>query len=113
MHNLMLFTGVIEHEIFKRFYLKLIKILPTSNILYKLVSARILSLDDSEEITSKTRSTEKASYILNRVAKSLEIGITFSFYTLLGVLEEEGGDVTLLVNEIKKALIEHSGMVLL
>ena len=106
----MLFTDdCIENEIFKKFYGKLINVLPTNNILYKLVSAKIISVDDSEEITGKTGSTEKASYVLNHIARSLDVGITFSFYTLLDIMEEYGGDVTLLTNEIKK---EFSGKVL-
>ena len=69
-------------------------------------------MGDSEEINGKERSTEKASYVLNHIAKSLEIGIPLSFNTLLHILEEEEGDVALLVKEIRKALKEHSGMVL-
>ena len=83
--------------------------LPTTNIIHLLVSAQIITTDDIEEINGMSRSKEKSSYVLRIVAKSLETDITSSFYALLDVMENYGGDVTTLTNDIRSALIESSG----
>ena len=83
--------------------------LPTYNITHLLVSAQIITTDDIEEINGMSRSKEKSSYVLRIVAKSLKVGIITSFYALLDVMENYGGDVTALTKDIRSALIESSG----
>ena len=83
--------------------------LPTTNITHLLVSAQIITTDDIEEINGMSRLKEKSSYVLRIVAKSLEVGVTTSFYALLDVMENYGGDVTALTKDIRSALIEYSG----
>jgi len=100
-----------EKEVFTRFYDKLACILPISNISPQLVTAQIITTGDNEEISAVVRSNEKASYVLRIIDKSLEAGITKSFYSLLEIMENYGSesDVTLLANEIRTALDELSG----
>ena len=96
-------------KIFQKFYSKLVKLLPISKIAHELVSAEVITVDDIEEINGIPRSTDKAKYVLNIIVKSLEAGITSSFYALLNVMSDYGGDLTLLADDIKKALNQSSG----
>ena len=86
--------------------------MPTTNISHQLVSAQIITTDDIEEIAAIPRSKEKASYVLRIVARSLEVGMTPSFYALLHIMENYGGDSTTLANDIKRAVVEYAGIVL-
>ena len=102
-----IFAGTIkEKEVFDRFYHRLIKILPVRNIIHQLVPAQIITLDDIEEINA---SESKSSYILGIMAKSLEAGITRSFYELINILNDCGGDVKLLARDIQTALVLNPG----
>lgn len=95
-----------EKEVFDRFYDRLIKILPVKNILHRLVPAEIITLDDIEEISGLEN---KSSHVLEIIAKSLEAGITRSFYKLIEILNNCGGDVALLAKDIQTALIMNPG----
>ena len=101
--------GLIENEVFKMYFSQLVSVLPTTNILPELVCAQIIIIDDIEEINSMSRSKEKSFFVLRTVAKSLEVGITTSFYALLDVMENYGSDVTTLTNDIRSALIKSLG----
>ena len=83
--------------------------MPTTNISHQLVSVKVITTDDIEEITAISRSKEKASYVLRIVARSLEAGITSSFYALLNIMENIGGDVSVLASNIRTALTEFLG----
>ena len=105
-----IFLGVMkENDVFKEFYGKLTCILPTTNISPQLVAEGIITIDDNEEITSMKRSQEKASFVLRIIAKSLQAGITRSFYALLVIMEKYDGDVALLAKDIRQALDKSSG----
>ena len=84
----------------------MVKILPVKNIIHQLVPAQIITLDDIEEINV---SESKSSYILGIMAKSLEAGITRSFYELINILNNCGGDVKLLARDIQTALVLNPG----
>lgn len=106
------FAGLIkENEVFIRFYSKLIDVLSINSISHYLVSAKIISTEDIEEIDSLKTSKSKNMYVLRIVDKSLKAGITLSFCKLLDIMENYGGDdVTELARTIKKELIEVSGV---
>lgn len=110
MYILYTVGGVKEYDVFTEFYPRLIHSLPTGNILNQLVSKRIITMDDCEQITAITRSQERASLVLRIIANPLKAGITHSFYELLEIMEKYGGDVSLLANEIRAALKEFSGI---
>ena len=105
LSKISIFTETIK-EVFDRFYHRLIKILPVKNIKSQLVSTEIITLDDSEEIDV---SENKSSYVLEIIAKSLEAGITRSFYELINILNDYGGDVKLLAKNILTALNTNTG----
>ena len=98
-----------ENKVFNKFYSDLVKVLPIKNIKYRLVPPRILTHDDIEEITRLKESTKQSSYVLEIIAKSLDANITTSFYALLKIMEEYGGDVSVLGKNIQKALAINLG----
>ena len=95
-----------EREVLTTFYDKLVCILPVESISSKLVSARIITTDDVEKINTYILSKKKASFILKIIDRSLEAGVTDSFYILLDLMEEHGNvDVKGLVRDIRRALM--------
>ena len=92
-----------EREVLTAFYYKLVCILPVESILYKLVSAKIITTDDIKVINHMSRSKDKASFILEYIDRSLEASITESFYVLLRLMEEcDHSPVKVLVRDIKQ-----------
>ena len=89
---------------FKKYYDKLSKILPITNILNKLISKEIITHSDREEINGISRLQDKTSKVLGIVYTALEAGYTDHFYSLLTIMEEYGGVVTKLANEIRESL---------
>ena len=79
------------------------------NILHKLVTVRVVDLDDEEEIMRLTTTRKRAVYILHKIAAPLEAGYTEKFYQLLTIMEEYGGDVAKLADEIRTSLSQFRG----
>ena len=104
-----MFCFIGDLKIFQKFYSRLVSLLPISKIEHKLVSAEVITMDDIEEINGMTKSKDKAKYVLNIIVKSLEAGITSSFYALLNVMNEYGGDLTSLAKEIRREVNKSSG----
>ena len=93
-----------EYEVFLESYDKLANILPVTNLINKLISAKIINFEDSEEIKGLSISQEKASIVLNIVAKSLRADSTDDFYSLLSIMEEYEGTVAKVAKEIRERL---------
>ena len=93
-------------------YLKLSQILPVDSLIHHFVTARIIDLNDAEEIMSLTTTRKKAVYILHKIAAPLEAGYTDKFYQLLTIMEEYGGDVAKLADEIRTSLSHLTGKML-
>ena len=93
-------AGVEEYKVFKASYDKLASVLPVKSLSHILVSTGIITVDEEEEIMSITTSKEKASFVLRKIARSLEAGVTQSFCTLLTIMKGHGGDVAVLANRI-------------
>lgn len=98
-----------ENKVLNTFFKKLVSILPIREISSELISAEIITIGDSDEIDIIARQSEKASYVLKKIARSINAGITRSFYQLLKVMEDYGGDVATLASDIKRALNKSSG----
>ena len=94
-----------ELKVLTDYYSRLTSILPIDKISPELISARIIAINDLEEIKSFKTSKEKASFVLQHIAKSLDGGITTSFYSLLKIMEDYGGDMASLANDITRSLI--------
>ena len=93
-----------EYEVFRESYDKLANILPATNVINKLISTKIITFEDSEKIKGLSISQEKASVVLNIVAKSLRAGSTDDFYSLLSIMEEYEGAVAKIAKEIRERL---------
>ena len=93
-------------EVFKKFYSKLIKVVPTiiNSLVTRLYSDKLLSGDHKDCIGSLATSKEKTEYLLDKVIKpSLEINYTKLFDEMLRVMESsDDPTVNYLVNEIHK-----------
>jgi len=103
-------VGFKESEVFTTFFDKLANTLPVLNIAPKLISTRIITVGDDEEIKSIARTQEKATFVLRKVAHSLNAGVTESFYKLLSIMDEHGGDVRVVATEIQNQLQKHTGI---
>ena len=86
-------------------------ILPVQSIAHNLISSRIITIDDEEEIKSIAKSKDKASFVLRKIARSLEVGLTQSFNKLLTIMEEHGGDAAILSTEIQSKLVKCTDIV--
>ena len=98
--------GINEFEVFTRYFNKLVNILPVKSITHNLISSRIITIDDDEEIKSIARSKDKASLVLRKVGRSLEVGVTQSFYELLMIMKQHRGDSAILAAEIQNELVK-------
>lgn len=98
-----------EKKILEDYYSQLTSILQIDRISPQLISARVINIDDLEEINNLKTSKEKASFVLQQIARSLNGHITTSFYSLLRIMEKYGGDIASLANNIRRALIKSSG----
>lgn len=78
--------------------------MPIQNILPKLIAAEIITYSDREEIDSRPKTQDKASFVLNLVDKSLQADNKQYFYSLLNIMKKYGGPVTQLANEILEKL---------
>ena len=93
-----------EFKVFREYSDELANILPVNNIMNKLIAAQIITYDDSEEIKGLPKSKDRASSVVNKVAKSLQAGITDDFYSLLRIMEEYEGAVAKVANKIREGL---------
>ena len=100
MHDVLLLAVVKEFKVFKASYAKLANVLPVKSLSDQLVSEEIITFDEEEEIASIPTSKEKASFVLRKIARSLEAGITRSYYALLTIMQNHGGDVAVLASQL-------------
>ena len=93
-----------KYEVLRQHSYELANILPVNNIINKLIAAKIITFDDGEEIKSLPKSQDRASFVLNLVAKSLQAGITDDFDSLLRIMDEYEGAVAKVATKIKEGL---------
>ena len=79
------------------------------SLVHHFITKRIIDLNDAEEIMSLTTTRKKAVYILHKIAAPLEAGYTNKFNQLLTIMEEYGGDVAKLADEIRTSLSHLTG----
>ena len=108
-NNIVTCTNVENHdyskelEVFKDYYSKFVESLPANELSHYLVSHRVISLADNEEITKPTTPSRRAAEILlSRVYSSLQNGDVVAFHNLLYVMQQYGNCAMIsLCNEIK------------
>lgn len=94
---------------FKASYCKLASVLPVKTVSHHLISTGIITVGEEEVIERISTSKERASYVLRKIAGLLEAGLTQSFYTLLELMKNHGGDVAVLAEQICNQLYCSSG----
>ena len=76
------------------------------------MSARILNTNEEEKLDNIDNSTDKAAFVLRKIAAHLQGGVTESFYSLLSLIENHGDISSIeLVSEIKSGIISLTGIV--
>jgi len=97
-------AGAQAEDTFKKFYVKLVKVLPINNISSDLYSHNLLPGDHKARIDGLDTPKQKAEYFLDHVIKpGVEIGYTGQFDEMLKVMENsDDPPVKFLAGEIKK-----------
>ena len=110
MYSVFFVSG--EYELFTYFYVRLATVLSVSSLSHHLVSARILTTNEEEQLDAIDNSTDKATFVLRKIAAHLEGGFTESFHSLLSLIENHGDISSIqLVSEIKSGIISLTGNV--
>ena len=110
MYSVFFVSG--ENELFTYFYARLATVLSVSSLSHHLVSARILTTNEEEQLDAIDNSTDKATFVLRKIAAHLEGGFTESFHSLLSLIENHGDISSIqLVSEIKSGIISLTGNV--
>ena len=96
--------GFREYEALLAFRNELIHVLSTTNSFYHLVSAKIITTSEDEEMATSVDLKEKVSLVIKIIVKSLENGVTNRFYMLLTVMERCTSDVATVAENIRNFL---------
>lgn len=91
-------------EVYYDYYDRLANILPISNITARLVSTRIIDINDQEAISKLHTTKDKIEFVLIKVGQLLKSNATKNFLSLLEIMEEYGGEAATLASEIKSSL---------
>ena len=94
-------------EIFINNYSRMQTIVPVKSLSGRLVTERIINLEEEETILQTIVQSQAASIVLRKIANSLQAGQTKSFDKLLIIMREHGGlSCEELANQIKDELLE-------
>ena len=98
------------YKIFLHYYGKLASTLPVTILCHHLVTKKVITASEVEEIHALPTSSRKAVYILRKISDSLVAGQTNTFNVFLSVIEEHGNvDSIHLVSCIKKDIKSATG----
>jgi len=99
-----------EYEFFTRFYARLAAVLSVTNYSHHLVSAKILTTDEEEQLDTLDSSNKRAAFVLRKIAAHLKGGSSESFHALLSVIETHGDVSSIsLVSEVRSGIISTTG----
>ena len=97
-------------EVFRQFYVKLVKKLPMDDSLFtaELFTCGLLSDNLKQKIKAKETRVDKATCFLDdKISPDVSVGYSTSFNKLLDVMEDSGNDsLKKLAKEIKTVLKE-------
>ena len=94
-------------EVFTDYYSKLISVLPIKTLTSHLVTKRIISFGEEEEIRQTPLESQSSRLVLRKIASSLQAGLAYSFDELLLIMEQFGNISCIeLANEIRLKLLE-------
>ena len=75
------------------------------DVIDELISEEVIDISEVEDIAGAGESKQKAVYILRKIERLLDCGVTENFYRLLTILDRHGGDVAVLATRIRKRLV--------
>ena len=112
-HYLDCHSNIPQFIVFQQYYSKLFDCLPVKDLSHYLVSQGVITLMDSEDITSLTTSKNQAAEMLmHRVSLSLQDGNAAPFTKLLDVMQKHGNDaIVTLSSEILRLLHKTNGKI--
>ena len=94
-------------EVFTDYYSKLMSVLPIKTLTSHLVTKRIISFEEEEEIEQASLQSRSTRLVLKKIASSLQAGLAYSFDELLLIMEQYGNiSCVELASEIKLKLLE-------
>ena len=94
-------------EIFTDYYSKLMSVLPIKTLTSHLVTKRIISFDEEEEIIQAPLQSQSTRLLLKKIASSLQAGFVCNFDELLLIMEQYGNLCCVeLVSEIRQKLLD-------
>ena len=92
-------------EVFTDYYSKLISVLPIKTLISHLVTKRLISFEEEEEI--RQTQLQPSRLVLKKIASSLQAGLAYSFDELLLIMEQYGNiSCVELASEIRLKLLE-------
>ena len=95
---------------FMRFYERLAVVLSVANYSHHLVSAKVLTTHDEEQLDALNSRNKRAAFVLRKVAAHLKNGNSEGFYALLSVIESYGDIPSIyLVSDIKSGIMTFTG----
>lgn len=102
-----------EAKLLNDYFHRLAGVLDVNNLSAHFVTARILTINDDEEISDLPSSQDKAKVVLRKITKSLGAH-TKDFYVMLDVMTKYGNSANAaLASEIKSQLLPLQGGMLL
>ena len=94
-------------EVFMDYYSKLMSVLPIKTLTSHLVTKRIISFEEEEEVRQAPLQSQSTHLVLKKIASSLQAGLAHSFDELLFIMEQYGNiSCVELASEIKLKLLE-------
>ena len=94
-------------EVFTDYYSKLISVLPIETLTSHLVTKRIISFEEEEEIRQTPLESQSSCLVLKKIASFLQAGLAYGFDELLLIMEQYGNiSCVELASEIRLKLLE-------
>ena len=94
-------------KVFTDYYSKLMSVLPIKTLTSHLVSKRIISFEEEEEIEQAPLRLQSTRLVLKKIASSLQAGLAYNFDELLLIMEQYGNiSCVELATEIRLKLLE-------
>ena len=106
-YNEILLIAKKKLEVFTDYYSKLMSVLPIKTLTSHLVTKRIISFEEEEEITQAPLQSQSTRLVLKKITSSLQAGLVYNFDELLLIMEQYGNLSCIeLVSEMRQKLLD-------
>jgi len=79
-----------EEKVFTQNYVRLTGVVSVHTLIPHLIARNIITTDDSSDIRSCSRESEKIEKLLHYIAQHLKAGYTDGFYVMLNAMKSHG-----------------------